>query len=213
MLLVVLEDLLEVLSILNPLNISGSAVKAMTIRWSKWFNKDTLLFTHDCLVVVKSATIIADKFALFNCHHDVVRQAQVHERVHSTSVLFQHLCFRHVSWEIGKNESISASVCESQKFQCDFVSDLSIDVSIINVFFNLQEKWVIELLSLASELRYILHDLCHGDHRDTHINTESLDDFILKGVRSGEEHDLWVLRPSLQKVFALISEHSLEHVL
>ena len=212
-LLVVLQDLLEVLSILHLCNISGSAVKAMSIRWSEWFNMDTLLFANDCLVVVKSSAILALKFALFNCHHDIVRQAQVDERVHSTSVLFKHLCFSDVSWEIGEDESISTGVRKPQKFQSDFISDLGFDITIINVFFNLQEKWMVELLSLASELGYVLHDLGHRNNRDTHINTESLDDLILEGVRGGEEHDLWVLRPSLQKVFALIGEHSLQHVL
>lgn len=88
---------------------------------------------------------------------------------------------------------------------------MRIHILVINVILYLEEKWVVEFFSLSSEFRNVVHDLRERDYRNTHIDTESLDDFVLERVRGGKEDNLRVLRPSLQEVFALIGEHGLQH--
>ena len=211
LLFVVLQNLLEVLGVLHLRDVSGSAVEAVSVVRGEWLDEDTLLLAVDRLVVVQSPAVIALQFALFHRHHDVVRQAQVHERVHSAPILFKHFSLRYVSWEVSQDESVSAGVGKSQKFQCDFVSDLRIHILVVNVILHLEEKWVVELLGLSCEFGYVVHDLCERDDWNTHIDTEPLDDLVLERVRGGEEDDLRVLWPSLQEVFALIGEHGLQH--
>ena len=69
---ILLKDLLEVRSVFSFLDISRSAVEAMTVDWCERLDEDSLLLTDDCLVVIVSATIIATKFILLNSHHNVI---------------------------------------------------------------------------------------------------------------------------------------------
>lgn len=88
LLFVVLQNLLEVLGVLYLRDVSRSAVEAVPVVRREWFDEDTLLLAVDRLVVVQSAAVVALQFAFLHRHHDVVRQAQVHERVHSTPIFF-----------------------------------------------------------------------------------------------------------------------------
>ena len=69
---ILLKDLLEVRSVFSFLDISRSAVEAMTVDWGERLDEDSLLLTDDSFVVIMTTTIIALKFILLNSHHNVI---------------------------------------------------------------------------------------------------------------------------------------------
>ena len=69
---VVLKNLLEVRGASVLGDIFRSAVKAMTIKWSKWLDINTLLLTDDGLIVVMSTAMIAAQFILLDSYHNVI---------------------------------------------------------------------------------------------------------------------------------------------
>ena len=159
--LVLLEDLLEVWCIGSLGDISRSTVEAVTIHRGEWLDMDSLLFTDDSFVVVYSSTVITVELVLLDSNHYVVGKTDMDKRVHTTAVLLEHLSLLDVSWEIGKDESISTSVGESQKLKSNTVFDLLINISVIKHFFDLHEKWVIKFFGFSSKLRDVLHNLDH----------------------------------------------------
>ena len=169
----------------------------MAVHWGEWLDMNALLFTHNSLVVVDSSAVVAVQLILLNSYHDIVGQTDMDEGVHSSSVLFEHLGLLNVPWEVSKNKSISASVSKSEKLESNSILNLLVDVSLVHHILNFQEKWVIEVLRFTCEVRDVLHNLCHRDNWDSHVDTESLNNLILVGVWSGKENNFWVLWPSL----------------
>ena len=159
--LVFLQDLLEVRGVGSLSDISRPAIETVTVEWGEWLDVDALLLTHDGLIVVDSSAVVTDELVLLNGDHDIVGQTDMDERVHASTVFLEHLSLLNIPWEISKDKSISTSVGKSQKLKGNSILDLLIDVTLIMHFFDFQEKWMIEVFRLSSELRDVLHNLSH----------------------------------------------------
>lgn len=106
-LLVGLKLFLEVLGVSSSADLIRSAVVAVAVLWVKLVEANSLLLISDISSVVNSTAVIARILALFDLYLDIVWQAQVHESVHSASVLLEHLGFGSYSREIGEDKAVS----------------------------------------------------------------------------------------------------------
>ena len=197
------ELLLEVGGDTWCLNIFGSTIVTVTILWHKCIDVDSIGWAHDCLIVIDSTAVVANELGLFNSNNDVVWKTDVHKRVNTTSVFLEHLGFGDEVGEVCKDEAVSSLAGKSKELEGNLILDKSISILGIDKFLSLEEEWVHVLLVLASKLRDVSHECGHREDWKTNINAESLNNFILEGVRSSEEDDLWLGWPSLQVLSSL----------
>ena len=57
---------------------------------------------------------------------------------------------------------------------------------------------------LTGKLLDVAKNRAHRDDREAKIDSKSLGKLILESVGTGEEHDLGVLRPSLEELLSLL---------
>ena len=209
--LVLLKNCLEVWSIASFSQVSGATIEAVTILWSEWLDVYAEFLTDDCLVVVDSTAVMTGHLVFLDGHHNVIRKTKMDECVHAASELLEHFGLLDNSWEIGEDESVSSSVGKSEQLEGDLVLNLCVNITSVEHLFNLEEKWMRKVFGLSSKLLDIKHNLSQGDYRQSHVDAESLDNFILERVWCSKENDLWVGGPSLHELLALWSDECFQH--
>ena len=149
----------KLINITAPLNAPGAAVIAMAILWHEGLDIHSMLIVHDCFCIVLAAAVCALVLSLFNGNLDFFWEVQVNESIHTSSVLFEHFCFWYISGEVGKDESISAGVGDSQHLECQSIFDLLLDISSVKHFLGLHKERVAHFLLFACECLYVLENL------------------------------------------------------
>ena len=84
----------------------------------------------------------------------------MNEGIHATSELFQHFSFLYHSGEICNNESLSASIRDSQQLECKPIFDLLFNISGVQHILGFEEERMLHVLS-ASKLLHVLVHLRH----------------------------------------------------
>ena len=167
---------LKLINITAPNNVPGTAVIAVAILWHEGLDVHFMLTAHHGFLIVVAAAVGAYVLGLFNGDLDFFWKVQVDESIHTSSVLLEHFCFRHVSGEVSKDESIPAGIGDSQHLEGQSIFDLLVNVSSVKHFLGLHKEWMAHFLLFTSKCLYVFENLCHRNDWSTHINAESLHD-------------------------------------
>lgn len=132
----------------------------MTILRVELIDEYPMLWIIDCLSIVSTTAILADILGFFHLDLNLFGHAEVHECVHSSLVLLQHLCLLNRSWEISHDETIPRCIGDSKHLERKAVLDLLIEIVIVKHLFGLDEEWVRHVAS-AGEFLHIIEDLLH----------------------------------------------------
>lgn len=148
---------------------------------------------------------------LLDGHLNFLWHVQMDKGVHSTSILFEHLSLLDDPGEVSENESISGVVRNPEHLNCQLILKLLIDIALIKHLLGFQEEWVSHILG-PGILLHVLKHLLHRNNWHPEVNAQSLGDLVLERVWPSEENNLWLLRPSLQVVRALLLKNCFQHL-
>jgi len=87
-------------------------------------------------------TVIALMLCLLNCNLNFLRQVQMNECVHSTSILLEHFSFLYDSWEVSQDEAVSGGIGNPQQLNCQLILNLLINIASVKHVLGLNEEWV-----------------------------------------------------------------------